>query len=120
MMAHSVLIVEDEWLIAEDEAETLRAAGYGIVGPCASVGAALAAIDEHKVDAAFLDVELRNERSYPVAERLSALGIPFCFVSGYEAPDLPPGVPNALLKPTEPNALLAAAASMTSPGEVRA
>lgn len=118
-MAQSVLIVEDEWLIAEDEAETLRAAGYGVVGPCASVGAALAAIEEQRVDAAFLDVELRNERSYPVAERLRELGIPFCFISGYEEPDLPADVPCALLKPTEPSSLLAAAARMTSPGTVR-
>lgn len=39
-MTTCVLIVEDEWVIAEDHTMTLRDAGYEIVGPCASVSEA--------------------------------------------------------------------------------
>ena len=114
-MASSVLIVEDEWLIAEDHAETLREADYEVVGPCATVRDALAAIDHNHVDAACLDVELLNERSYAIAERLQQLGIPFVFLSGHDERDLPPIMRRreVLPKPVEPARLLAAVAGMT-------
>lgn len=84
-----VLIVEDEWLVAQHHASHLRDLGHQIVGPCATVAAALAAIDEQRVDAALLDVELRTEKSYPVAAELARRGIPFTFVSGHADIDLP-------------------------------
>jgi len=116
-VSSSVLIVEDEWLIAEDHAETLRDADYQVVGPFASVGEALAAIELNRIDAACLDVELRNERSYAVAERLQQLGIPFVFLSGHDERSLPPamrGLP-VLSKPVEPKRLLSAVAGMVQP-----
>lgn len=84
-----ILIVEDEWLVALDHVGNLRDLGHEIIGPCATVAAALAAIDAHRVDAALLDVELRTEKSYPVAEELARRGIPFTFVSGHADIDLP-------------------------------
>ena len=113
-MASSVLIVEDEWLIAEDHADTLRDADYQVVGPCATVSEALAAIDQNHVDAACLDVELLNERSYAIAERLQQLGIPFVFLSGHGERNLPLIMRRQVLsKPVEPARLLAAIAAMT-------
>ena len=114
-MTTCVLIVEDEWVIAEDHTITLRDAGYEIVGPCASVSEALSAICTHHVDAAFLDVQLRNERSYPVAEKLKELGIPFMLLSGYDERNLPAPLKSmqVLSKPVEPSRLVAAAESMT-------
>jgi DNA-binding response OmpR family regulator len=113
-MGCSVLIVEDEWLIAQDATDTLLAAGYEIIGPCGSVSAALAALDAHCVDAAFLDVQLVGEKSFPVAERLHERGIPFCYVSGHEDQDEPGSLRGhrVLVKPAEPRALLAAAERM--------
>jgi len=106
----SVLIVEDEWLIADDYAMTLREAGCSIVGPCASVKAALAAIGRHPIQAALLDVELFDERSFPVAERLKELGIPFAFVTGHAERELPYALRGSevLSKPVRPSTLLAA------------
>jgi DNA-binding response OmpR family regulator len=114
-MPANVLIVEDEWVIAEDHKLTLHDAGYSVVGPCASVSDALAAIDTHRVDAAFLDVQLSYEKSYPVAERLRELGIPFAFLSGYDDRTLPVSLKRqrVLSKPVEPARLVAAAATMT-------
>src|SRR5215207_10159342 len=87
-MLANVLIVEDDWLIAEDHAGILRGAGYCVIGPCASVGSALAAIDGNSIHAALLDVDLRIEKSYPVALRLQQLGIPFLFISGKDEKDV--------------------------------
>ncbi len=43
-----ILIVEDEWLIAEDHAASLREAGYVVVGPVPSVKQALQAMETRK------------------------------------------------------------------------
>jgi two-component SAPR family response regulator len=115
----NVLIVEDEWLIAEDHAAILRAASHQVVGPCVSVAAAIKAIGENSVDLALLDIELRNEKSYPLAERLQDMNIPFAFVTGYGARDVPPAMHDheVLPKPIGKAALLAAVDRMSAPGE---
>ena len=114
----TVLIVEDEWLIAEDFAFVLRNAGHEVVGPCNSVKAALSTLETTAVDAAFLDVELRDERSFPVAERLMQQDIPFTFLSGHGSRELPPAMNGVRLlpKPVDHPALLVAVKKMC-PGE---
>lgn len=49
----------------------------------ASVDQALSFIDTHAFDAAILDVNLDGEASYPIADALAVLGIPFIFSTGY-------------------------------------
>ncbi|MVA38027.1 response regulator [Agrobacterium vitis] len=113
-MPSRILVVEDEWLIAEDYAAVLSNAGHTIVGPCPSVKAALAILDLHTVDAAFLDMELLDEKSFAIGERLKELSIPFTFLSGYEARELPNTLRGQLVlaKPVEHAVLLAAAKRM--------
>ena len=82
-------MVEDEWLIAEDVATRLRAAGYPVIGPVSSVPAARQLIDAGKVDVALLDIQLNGETSLPVAETLLARGIPFAFMTGFGLRDVP-------------------------------
>ena len=85
-----ILIVEDEWLIAETMAQTLRDYGYEIVGPVASVESACRAIEHSPPDAALLDVSLgAGETSYPVARRLASSGVRFAFLTGYAQLNLP-------------------------------
>jgi CheY-like chemotaxis protein len=105
-----VLVLEDEWLIAEDHALSLRRAGHHVVGPCATVEQALQAIAEKRVDVALLDIELRNERSYEVALQLQRMHIPFAFLSGHNGKDLPVALRDeqVLGKPMEPASLLRA------------
>lgn len=79
-----VLVVEDEYLIATALAEMVGQAGYQVVGPAASVAIAQALINEQGIDAALLDIKLDgDERSFELAARLAALGIPFAFVTAY-------------------------------------
>ncbi len=103
-----ILIVEDEALIAIEIAELIDEQGYEVVGPAASVQAALDHIERTGCDGAILDVNLGRETSEAVALRLKEMGTPFTIVSGYAREQLPPSMRDATLvgKPVSPDALL--------------
>jgi DNA-binding response OmpR family regulator len=84
-----VLVVEDEWLIADEVCHQLLKAGYKVVGPVPSVHEALSLIDEDEVDAALLDYRLNDEDSCQIAEELAARDIPFAFLTGYDPKEIP-------------------------------
>ena len=79
----SILIVEDEPLIAmmlEDFLETL---GHDVVGTCESVDEAIARIDAGGFDLAIIDVQLKDGKQvWPVADRLAEGGTPFVIATG--------------------------------------
>lgn len=80
----SVLIVEDEYLIAEHLAKGLAKLGATIVGPVSSVAEALLLIAvTSEIDVAVLDVNLRGEMGFSVADALEARRVPFAFATGY-------------------------------------
>jgi CheY-like chemotaxis protein len=87
----SVLILEDEMMVAMLLEDMLTDVGCQVVGPVSSVAPALSLLETKAVDAALLDVNLSYGQSgYPVAEALTARGIPFAFVTGYGANTLNP------------------------------
>lgn len=65
-----------------DLEQTLGDAGCIVVGFVPSVARATAKIDNNRIDAALLDVTLGGEMVFPVADRLTANGIPFVFITG--------------------------------------
>jgi CheY-like chemotaxis protein len=85
------LVVEDEYIIAADIAACLNALGVEVAGPAASVAEALSLLesDGDRLDGAVLDINLGNERVYPVADALRGRGIPFAFTTGYDAAVVP-------------------------------
>ena len=83
-----ILVVEDELLTAMELDDTLRSAGYQVLGPAANVSAALELLRDERPDAAVLDVNLAGEWVTPVAEVLRAMFVPFILASGYGAADL--------------------------------
>ena len=90
LQGRRILVVEDEYLIAEDVRDELEGAGAIVVGPAPTVGRALRLIaDEPALDAAVLDVNLGSEKSFPIAEALKARAIPFLFATGYNSGDVP-------------------------------
>ena len=107
-----ILIVEDDFLIAMDLAETFREAGAEVVGPAASVNEALELLSRHQISVAVLDVNLGKELSLAVAERLTRDHIPFVYHSGQiplsGASDWP--VAPIISKPAIPTVLTAAVA----------
>ncbi|MGP7794704.1 response regulator [Sphingomonas sp. CLY1604] len=86
-----VLVVEDEWLLAEHLRNVVEDAGGTAIGPVATVQAALTLLDglAEPPDAATLNVRLADDLSYPVADRLAADGVPFAFITANRAEDLP-------------------------------
>ena len=86
-----LLVVEDEYLIAADLAASLESLGVEVIGPAGSVDEALKLVENagDRLDGAVLDINLRNERVYPVADVLTAHGIPFVFTTGYDASVVP-------------------------------
>lgn len=84
-----ILIVEDEYYLAADLAEDLRTRGFEVVGPVGTLDEALAAIEEANVDRAVLDMNLRGEMSFAVAEKLDKAGIPYLIATGYGVEALP-------------------------------
>jgi len=80
-----ILLVEDDFIIALDQAASLEEAGARVVGPAATVGAALELLaNTDRLDGAVLDVHLRGQTSYPVADVLKARSVPFVFLTGYD------------------------------------
>ncbi len=77
------LIVEDNLIIALDAEEMLKALGASDIEVVGGVGEALRRMEGAAVDIALLDINLGNENSAPIAERLTELGTPFIFTTGY-------------------------------------
>jgi CheY-like chemotaxis protein len=84
-----VLIVEDEYFLADDMAQVLQKFGADVVGPVRSTDEALTLLAEEPVDAAVLDINLKGELVYPVADALREQGVPFIFATGYDEAAVP-------------------------------
>jgi DNA-binding NarL/FixJ family response regulator len=79
----NVLVVEDEPIVAVGVADQLKEAGATVVGPCSTVGRALATLDARKVDVAVIDYVLADENSGSLQAALEKKGVPFLVVTGY-------------------------------------
>lgn len=110
-----ILLVEDEYMIAEDMACDLRALGAEVVGPIATVAEALEAVEsEAHLDGAVLDMNLRGEMVFPVADALRERKVPILFTTGYESGTIPTRYADIerCEKPVTPARLRKAAASV--------
>jgi DNA-binding NtrC family response regulator len=84
-----ILVVEDEPIIAWELTVLLASAGAIALGPVQTVKAALHLVEKEPIDCAVLNVELRGERSYPIAEVLTKKQVPFAFVTEYDDSVIP-------------------------------
>src|SRR4051812_19908821 len=96
LQGRKILVVEDEYLIADDLRKALEDAGAEVLGPVPTVEDARALVEEQgTIDAGVLDINLRGEMIFPVADVLAARGVPFLFATGYEEWSLPERFANA-------------------------
>jgi CheY-like chemotaxis protein len=108
-----VLIVEDEYFLAQDLADRFQSLGAEVLGPAGTVAEALTLAGRAGIDGAVLDVNLRGERVYPVADLLRQKRVPFVFASGYGGelePDAYSNIPRCI-KPVDFAALAQALAN---------
>jgi DNA-binding response OmpR family regulator len=84
-----ILVAEDETLLFFLAEAILIDLGCTEVRHAYRVQGALDLLARERVDFAVLDVNLAGERSYPIAEELTALKVPFIFTTGYGREGMP-------------------------------
>jgi DNA-binding response OmpR family regulator len=84
-----ILIVEDEFLVATDLADELRAMGFLPVGPAANLNGANKIMASEDFDGALLDISLRGEAVFPFAHECLRRNLPIAFTSAYSLEDIP-------------------------------
>jgi CheY-like chemotaxis protein len=103
-----VLVVEDEYFIADDLVCAFEACGARVLGPVATLQDALALVAEtERIDCAVLDINLQGDMVYPLADALARRGVPFVFATGYNGAMIDQryvGVPRCE-KPVSPGAI---------------
>ncbi|WP_424137929.1 response regulator [Roseomonas chloroacetimidivorans] len=111
-----VLVVEDEFFVADDLATALSDLGAAVIGPVATAEGALALLSRtERIDLAVLDVNLRGDAAFPVADALNNRGVPFILATGYTQSALPArfmDVPH-WEKPFDPRALVRALSALS-------
>lgn len=104
-----VLIMEDDYIVGLDMVEQAKVIGLKVDGPHATLAEGKAAAHQHKPDLAILDIELKDGRVFPLAESLTAQGVPIIFHSAHAGDsDLETRYPKARIcaKPCPPNVIL--------------
>lgn len=85
-----ILIVEDEYMLADELRMELEEAGAIVLGPVPSIDEAADLIrSEEHIDGGILDVNLDGEKVFPVADLLTDRNVPFVFTTGYDRSALP-------------------------------
>lgn len=83
LVGHRLLLVEDSLIIALDAEDIAERLGADKVVTAATMPAGLEAIETFQPTIAMLDINLGDRTSFPIADKLAALGVPFLFASGY-------------------------------------
>ena len=83
-----ILILEDDPLTALDLQCLVEGCGHEVVSLCDTLADAGERIGDG-LDFAFLDVDLPDGKSFPIAERLHRSRVPFAFVSASRPSEIP-------------------------------
>lgn len=99
----NILVLEDEFYLAVEIKEGIERAGGVVMGPFPNAVAATAEIKRQTPDCAVVDINLGRGPSFEIVETLQDKAIPFIFLTGYDAPSIPPELADVELieKPAE-------------------
>lgn len=113
--ARRVLVIEDEMIVAMGLEMVLEDAGYEVLGPFGCLDQALDAARNGQMDMALLDVNVRGEAIFPVADVLATRGIPYAFLTGYGREAFPTefNADRVLSKPFHPDQLISTVRAMS-------
>lgn len=112
-----ILVLEDDFYLADDEKALLEEAGAEVVGPFGSRTSMTELDKALPVDGALVDINLGNGPSFAFAHSLRERGIPFVFVTGYDAAVIPAELADMprIEKPVRPRSLVAALVEQVEP-----
>ncbi|QDA36689.1 response regulator (plasmid) [Paracoccus liaowanqingii] len=89
-MMYRIMIVEDEYWTAMHLANEARDRRAIVLGPISSIEKAVKFLESAEPpDVAILDIQLRFDEVFPLADMMREARIPFIFATGYEPEDLP-------------------------------
>ena len=97
-----ILVVEDEFLVADHLAASLEDLGYEVVGPYPAIDEAVRAVRTQALDGAVLDANLDGVDSGPVADELAERNVPFIVLTGYGGLRLDCGILDDAPRVTKP------------------
>lgn len=110
LSGHRIVIVEDDYYQAQDCRQLLEAAGAQVIAISATIPDLAALQEGGRIDAVLIDINLGHGLSFDFARELKAQGIPFVFLTGYDAVMLPDDLAGSgyLTKPADARRILAA------------
>jgi CheY-like chemotaxis protein len=110
-----VLVIEDEYFLADDIVGALTALGARIVGPYGDLEEAADIVGRDvAIDAAVMDINLRSQMVFPLARLLRSRQVPLVFTTGYDKSAIEPEFRDVRLwsKPLDINAMARELAGM--------
>ena len=86
-----ILIVEDDYFIAEDLRRSFQKSGAEVIGPVPTAEEAVELLSKTlDLDGAVLDINLDTDGPvFPIADALAARNVPFVFATGYDGDIIP-------------------------------
>jgi CheY-like chemotaxis protein len=107
LAGYRLLVVEDDYFVAQDLCAILRDHGATVLGPAPSVSSARSLVGALRPDCVLLDINLDGEHAFDLAKELQANGTQTVFTTGYDPSIVPPKLRGILClqKPIDTNAL---------------
>ena len=84
----TILLVEDHYLIAKELTDMLQSCGAEVLGPVGKLPLS-PDVEQAEINAALLDVNLRGDLVFPLADKLTWRGVPVALFTGYDHAVLP-------------------------------
>jgi DNA-binding response OmpR family regulator len=108
MPQRSVLLVEDEPLVALDVEMALTRAGFRVLGPAPTTATAMSFLRRDNPDLTILDLHLGDGMAFPLMDFMAKTGRLFVILSGHSRHVVPPPHRDRpyVQKPHQENALL--------------
>src|SRR5690242_4389657 len=85
----TLLVVEDDYLVAKEVTSVLQEHGANVLGPVPDIARARALVAPGVPDCALLDVNLKGRMVFDLADELVERGVPLVFTTGYDPSFLP-------------------------------
>jgi ActR/RegA family two-component response regulator len=107
-LSQSVLVVEDNWLLAAQTESWLEEDGIACAGTAANVAVALDLVSRQQPGFALVDLNLGSERSEELIAKLLAEGTKVIVMTGYSDAGVIDGISSVLYKPCTKEEMMAA------------